>query len=263
MRSRAHIRGDPIHPMLVHFPIAFLLGAFVFDAAGVLLARPSWWEVGGWLAVAGLVMGVVAAMPGLIDYLYTVPPASSGRRRATKHMIVNIVVLVLFGIATFLRGDAAVSPEPVLLMVEGIASGLLIWSASMGGTLVVRNQIGVDHRYADAGKWNEASLTVWTDPLARADELEPGQMKLVRVAGRRIVVARTDSGWHAFDDRCPHRGGSLAGGSLACGVVQCPWHGSQFDVRDGSLQAGPSEQGIAVYEVEERDGAIRLTSPVQ
>ena len=104
-----------------------------------------------------------------------------------------------------------------------------------------RLQIAVDHRYANAGKWKEQ--TVQGRPgesvmVAQADELKPNQMKLLHVDGRRIVLARTDDGFAAFDDHCPHRGGSLADGVMACGTVVCPWHGSEFDVATGALTDG-------------------------
>jgi nitrite reductase/ring-hydroxylating ferredoxin subunit len=83
-------------------------------------------------------------------------------------------------------------------------------------------------------------------------------MKLVHVWGKRIVLARTERGWAAFDDRCPHRGGSLADGVLICGAVQCPWHGSQFDVRTGAVKAGPAKDGVGTYRVEEAGREIRL-----
>jgi nitrite reductase/ring-hydroxylating ferredoxin subunit len=131
----------------------------------------------------------------------------------------------------------------------------------MGGTLVYRNQIGVDHRYAGAGKWKDTRAAPDTAPIpvANADALEPNQMQLVRVGERRIVLARTEERYVAFDDRCPHRGGSLAGGILACGTVTCPWHGSQFDVASGDVRSGPAREPIPAYRVEERDGRIWLT----
>jgi nitrite reductase/ring-hydroxylating ferredoxin subunit len=86
-------------------------------------------------------------------------------------------------------------------------------------------------------------------------------MKLLHVRGRRIVLARTAEGYAAVDDRCTHRGGSLADGVLACGVVTCPWHGSQFDVHTGEVKAGPAEQPIRTYRVEEADGQVRLVIP--
>ena len=74
-------------------------------------------------------------------------------------------------------------------------------------------------------------------------------MKLLHIGSKRIVLARTENGFVAFDDRCPHKGGSLAGGSIMCGTVQCPWHGSQFSVQDGAVTAGPAETKIDVYKV--------------
>jgi nitrite reductase/ring-hydroxylating ferredoxin subunit len=94
--------------------------------------------------------------------------------------------------------------------------------------------------------------------VADVDELEVDQMKLVRLGDRRIVLARTEKGYAAFDDRCTHRGGSLAGGVLMCGKVQCLWHGSQFDVHSGQPQCGPAQEPVRIYPVEEAEGQIRL-----
>jgi nitrite reductase/ring-hydroxylating ferredoxin subunit/uncharacterized membrane protein len=261
MRSRASFKGHPLHPALIPFPFAFLTGALLFDAAGLLLARPAFWATGGHLAAAGVVAALLAAVPGLVDYFYTVPPKSTGKQRATRHMIVNLSAVILFAGAWWLRRDAA-EPDVVVLAIELVAGGLLAAGGWMGGTLVNRNQIGVDHRYAGAGKWQEQAIEARPGaPLvvARSGDLEVDQMKLLRVDGRRIVLARTAEGYVAFDDRCTHSGGALSGGTMICGTVQCPWHGSQFDVRAGSVKAGPAEEGIATYEVEEQQGEVRLS----
>ncbi len=81
-------------------------------------------------------------------------------------------------------------------------------------------------------------------------------MKLIHAAGKRIVVARTENGYAAFDDHCTHRGGSLAGGAIICGTVQCPWHGSQFNVKTGDVEAGPSTEKIKVFFSEEKNGKL-------
>lgn len=130
----------------------------------------------------------------------------------------------------------------------------------MGGTLAFRNQIGVDHRYARAGKWSEERVSPedGSAVVAHSGELEIDQMKLVHVNGRRIVLGRTADGYVAFDDRCTHRGGSLAGGTMMCGRVQCPWHGSQFDVASGAVKAGPAEKGIETYRVERKGDRIEV-----
>lgn len=261
MRSRASFKGHPLHAMLIPFPFAFLTGAFVFDLVGRWLDRPALWTTGAHLAWAGIAFALLAAVPGLIDYFYTVPPRSTGKRRATKHMIVNLSAVTLFALAAYVRGAAGVAPDPVILVVEAGAIALLAAGGWMGGTLVYRNQIGVDHRYAGAGKWKDTRAAADTAPIpvAKTDALEPNQMQLVRVGERRIVLARTEERYVAFDDRCPHRGGSLAGGIMACGTVTCPWHGSQFDVASGEVRSGPAREPISAYRVEERDGRIWLT----
>lgn len=248
--------------MLIPFPIAFLVGAFVADAVGIFLNDEFLWRMGAWLALAGIATALLAAVPGFIDYLGVVPPNSSGKKRATQHMLVNLGAVAIFVIAWLLRGAASLEPPLATLGLEFVALGLLTVGGWMGGTLAYRNQIGVDHRYASAGKWKEASIDArpgQTVEVAREDELQVNQMKLLTVGGRRIVLARTDDGYVAFQDRCPHRGGTLAGGSMMCGIVQCPWHGSQFDVRTGDLRAGPAEEGIAVYHVKVDGDRVKFT----
>jgi nitrite reductase/ring-hydroxylating ferredoxin subunit len=85
-------------------------------------------------------------------------------------------------------------------------------------------------------------------------------MKLFRIGSRRVVLARTEDGYVAFDDRCTHRGGPLSDGTLACGTVQCPWHGSQFDVRTGAVKHGPARESVKTYAIEERDGRLILVT---
>ncbi|MGE0157764.1 MAG: DUF2231 domain-containing protein [Gemmatimonadales bacterium] len=261
MRTIASFKGHSIHQVLIPFPIAFLYGAVIFDVLGVTLDRPGLWTTGGHLAVAGIIGALIAAGPGLADYLYSVPPRSSAKQRATKHLAVNLTGVALVAVAAWIRPDAAVPPATLTLALEVAAVALITVGGWLGGTLVSRNQIGVDHRYARAGKWQEASLTPSDGDsieVARSDELEVDQMKLVHIDDVRVVVARTEDGWAAFEDRCTHRGASLADGVMICGTVQCPWHGSQFDVRTGAVKAGPAEQTISIYEVEEVGGSVRL-----
>jgi len=260
MKSKASIKSHPLHPILIVFPIAFFTGTLVAHAAGWLLQKPELLYTAMLLNVAGVVMAVVAAIPGFIDFIYTVPPNSSGKKRAAQHGIMNTTMLILFIIAAWYRQRDDAQPM-VLLAFEIPGVTLMLVAGWMGGTLVHRNQIGVDQRYANAGKWNEAYFKTadTTLKVAEQDELKVNAMKLLHVNGKRIVLARTEKGFAAFDDRCSHRGGSLAGGSLACGTVQCPWHGSQFSVQDGVVKAGPAKEGIKTYSVAEDNGAVFLT----
>lgn len=263
VRSRAQIKAHPVHPTLVPFPFALLTSALLFDVAGRIWDSPPLWTTAGHLTVAGIAMGLLAAIPGAIDYVYAVPPESSGKKRATKHAVLNVAALILFGIAWTLRGDDG-SPGAASIGLEIIGAAALIYAGLLGGTLVIRNMVGVDHRHADGGRWMEASFDAKageTIEVADDDELKKDQMKLLRVNGRRLVLARTADGYSVFDDRCTHRGGSLAGGVLIGGTVQCLWHGSQFDATTGRVTCGPAKQPVEVYRVEQKRGKVWLVSP--
>lgn len=249
MKSYASIKGHPLHPMLIVYPFAFLTGAFGFNVAAAATRRRDLADVSQRLIPAGVAAGLLAAVPGLLDYERTVPPDSSAKVRATKHALLNTTALGLFTVSWLLGRGGRRRALPLLL--QGAASAAMSAAGYMGGTLVYRNQIAVDHRYANAGKWQEDERTN-SDSTALSFTgagLGVDQMKLVRVEDERIVVARTEKGLAAFSDRCTHRGGPLSDGVLICGTVQCPWHGSQFDVTTGKVKCGPATEDIRVYPV--------------
>jgi len=259
MNSKASFKSHPIHPILVSFPIAFLIGTFVFDLIGKFSENNSFWQTGYYLEIAGIAMGLIAAVPGLIDYLFTVPPNSSAKERGLKHALVNVFHLIIFFIAFMIRRNEEANMN-VVLILEAIGVVLIFIAGYLGGTLVYRNQIGVDQRYAWAGKWKEEYYDAGNKEIkvATDDELKLNQMKLLHVGKKRIVIAKTENGYVAFDDHCTHKGGSLAGGAIICGTVQCPWHGSHFDVNTGIVKAGPAKENIHVYSLIETDGNIYL-----
>lgn len=262
MRSSAHIKGHPVHPMLIPFPFAYLFGSACIDLWARATNRPSWFRTAHHMNTLGVGSALVAALPGLADYVLAVPPRSSARERATSHMFANLSALALFAAA---RVGRRRDPRPSALAIAAEACGAALLAAGgwMGGTLTFRNQIGVDHRYADAGKWrldsmSDRAITAGPIEVAAEDELKVDQMKLLRIGARRIALARTERGYAAFDDRCTHSGGPLSDGVLACDVVQCPWHGSQFEVATGATRRGPAKQGINTYDVRVVGGRVWL-----
>lgn len=258
MKSKVNIKSHPLHPILIPFPIAFFTGTLVCHLIGWLLNKPDLLRTAYYLNVAGLAFGLLAALPGFLDFLYTVPPKSSAKKRAAQHGITNLLMLLCFTVAFFLRRNG--SGDIILALLEIIGVSLMIIAGWLGGTLVYRNQIGVDIRYANAGKWKEASFDNDSGEIevATAGELEVNAMKLLHMKDKRIVVARTEDRYVAFEDRCTHRGGSLAAGSTMCNVVQCPWHGSQFDLLTGDVKSGPATEQIRMFPVREDNGKIIL-----
>lgn len=241
--------------MLIPFPFAFLTGAWGFRLAAVFSDNEDLKTVSRYLVPTGLVAGLLAAVPGFVDYLGSVPPQSSARQRATNHALFNVGSLTLFALS-WLADRKRRRGLPLALETAGTAT--LCVGGWMGGTLAYRNQIGVDHRYANAGKWQEARIDgEKADALEDVSrDLDMNQMKLVHAGGKRVAVGRTGKGYVAFQDRCTHKGGPLSDGVLMCGTVQCPWHGSQFDVHTGDVKAGPAEVKIETYDVHDHTRTI-------
>jgi 3-phenylpropionate/trans-cinnamate dioxygenase ferredoxin subunit len=95
-------------------------------------------------------------------------------------------------------------------------------------------------------------------PLA---ELPAGEMRLVEVDGRKIGVFHcADGELVAIEDRCSHDDGPLAEGEFdatAC-TVECPRHGSLFDVKSGRPRTLPAYQPVETFAVRVEDGEVKL-----
>lgn len=115
-----------------------------------------------------------------------------------------------------------------------------------------------------------SSATARRHVVARVHEIPPGARKIVTVERREIGVFNVDGEFFALRNRCPHQGAALCGGRLVPTVssagpgdyelggttlLQCPWHGWEFDVRDGQSWSDPGRLRVASYKVSvERDG---------
>jgi uncharacterized membrane protein len=143
MRTRASVLRHPLHPALVHFPIGLLAGAAVADLAATLGAAVPW-SVGGYLLAAGLVTGVVSALPGIIDLVATVWPTRGPVRRVIRHGFVSVLSLGAFGGAWLLRGGVAAAVPTAALALELVGFALLGVAGFLGGSLVLHDRLGVD-----------------------------------------------------------------------------------------------------------------------
>lgn len=259
MRSKAHFKTHPIHPMLVGFPIAFFFLSFITDVLLLFNDDTLLKDGGKYLVIAGIISALAAAIPGILDYIYTVPDNSSAKKRATKHALLNSSAVTCFVFSLVIREFTGGSLI-LLLLIDVTGVVLLSFAGWHGGTLVYRNQIGVDIRYAGAGKWKEEHFKERSSRILAAKQGEIGnnQMKLIHVGDKRIVICMTEGKYAAIDDYCTHRGGSLAGGALICGTVQCPWHGSQFNVFTGEVKSGPAKEKIKTYRIKEEPDGIYI-----
>lgn len=80
--------------------------------------------------------------------------------------------------------------------------------------------------------------------ILKADDISEGEMREVDANGSPVVVAKAGGEYYAFGARCPHMGARLVEGTLEGSVVTCPRHGSQFDLKDGSVVRWTNWPGV-------------------
>jgi uncharacterized membrane protein len=141
--STAKIANHPIHPMLVPFPIVCFVGALATDIAYSMTQQMMWADFSAWLLLAGLIMGVLAAVAGLIDFLGN--RLIRTQTPAWPHMLGNALVLVLafFNVLVHTR-DAWTSVFPTGLILSLVVVLILPVTGWLGWSMVYRHGVGVN-----------------------------------------------------------------------------------------------------------------------
>ena len=143
LRSTAQIAKHPVHPMLVPFPIACFVGALVTDIVYCATAEMMWADFSTWLLVVGVIMGVLAAIAGLTDFLSN--RMIRAQRPAWPHMLGNLVVLVLSTLNVFVHTrDGWTSVYPTGLLLSAIVVLILPFTGWLGWSMVYRHGVGVN-----------------------------------------------------------------------------------------------------------------------
>jgi uncharacterized membrane protein len=146
--SKMAILGHPIHPMLIHFPVAALVGLMGTDVAFVLSGDLFWARAGLWLAGVGALGGWISGIVGLLDLVLV----ARIRRQITGwcHAVLAVMVLSLASLNWLLRfvdtPEAHIIPSGIFLSL--LTGGLISLTSYFGGRLVYDYGIGVDIRGA-------------------------------------------------------------------------------------------------------------------
>lgn len=140
--TQVAVAGHPLHPMLVTFPIAFLLGALGSDAAFWWTADTFWARMSLWLLGAGTFMGIVASVAGAVELL-----AIRGiRYRAAgwSHFVSAVMLLSVAFTNWFIRvTDPAEAVIPFGIYLSLLGALLVAFAGWMGGKLVFEHQVGI------------------------------------------------------------------------------------------------------------------------
>jgi uncharacterized membrane protein len=143
MESRVKLAGHPLHPMLIVFPFGLLATAVVFDVIFLVSDNPIWTQAAFYMIGAGVVTGLVAAIPGTVDWI-AIPRGTRAKRIGLIHGVGNVIVVLLFALSWYLRRDNPAAPPTDAVVAGLVGAGIAIVTGWLGGELVDRLGVGVD-----------------------------------------------------------------------------------------------------------------------
>lgn len=146
MYSKIKIFGHPVHPILVAFPIAFYTATLVCYIIYTSNHDVFWFKVAYVANLAGIIMAVVAALPGFVDWLY-IPAKTVAKKTGLFHLLCNVAALVLFAGCFFMQKDKWNDTNPNIgPAIVLTAAGFLITGVAgfLGFNLIQKHHVGVE-----------------------------------------------------------------------------------------------------------------------
>jgi nitrite reductase/ring-hydroxylating ferredoxin subunit len=239
--------GHSLHPLLTDLVIGSWTSANLLE----LLGEGDSSAVDKLLGI-GIAASAPTALTGTVDWADSEAVDDRVRRAGVVHAVSNVTALGLYSASLLARRRGNRGGGKAL----GLAGlGVLTVGGFFGSHLSYARGVGVNQTAFDE------QISDWTDAIG-ADELTAGEPNTVTVGETPVMIVRHDDGIHAIHDRCSHRGCSLSEmGEIDGEIVTCNCHGSQFDLRDGSVQRGPAATHQPVYETRESNGRIEVRFP--
>jgi nitrite reductase/ring-hydroxylating ferredoxin subunit/uncharacterized membrane protein len=222
--------GHPLHSVLTDVPIGALTLVIVFDVIGQPVAADV-------ALLVGVLTMVASAAAGFADYSTT---DGRARIRATIHSSLMLVSLAVYLASLAIRaGGPANRSVPIALSVAGYL--VLAAGAFVGGDVAYALGNMVDrHAWRPSGaKWQPLDV----------GEIGEGSLVKAKLGAQAVVLIRSGETIHALHDLCAHAGGPLSEGTIVGGCVECPWHGSRFEIATGRRRRGPTVYDQPAYEV--------------
>jgi nitrite reductase/ring-hydroxylating ferredoxin subunit/uncharacterized membrane protein len=236
--------GHAFHPAAVIAPLGCWVGAAVADGLGPRSAPVARRLIG---------VGVLAAGPalasGAADWLDT---RRAEQRVGTVHALLNNLSLLAMTASWELRRRGR---RRAGMALSGIGLGGVMTAGFLGGHLAYARGVGVSTTAFQSGP------DVWTH-LVGSDQMSPGVPIDAAIDGVGFVAVADavpgDREVHVLENRCTHRGGPLADGSVVDGCIECPWHGSRFALSDGRVVAGPASIPQPAYDTRVTAGNVEI-----
>jgi nitrite reductase/ring-hydroxylating ferredoxin subunit/uncharacterized membrane protein len=225
--------GHPIHAVVTDVAVGALTVSIVADVIG----QPIVADVSMLLGVLAM---VASAVTGAADYAEV---DGTARYRATVHMVVMVVALIVYLVSLGIRSSGPVDRLGVVILAVA-AYLLLTLGAAIGGDLVYL--IGT---HVNRNAWRGAGVKWVKLDLGDLPDIPEGGPTKLRAGINDLAVVRNGEAILAVHGTCAHAGGPLGDGTVVGDAIQCPWHGSRFRLADGHVVRGPAMYDQPAYEV--------------
>ena len=238
--------GHSVHAALSDLPIGLWSGTLVLDVLGQDV-RPTGRRLdpAGTLSAAGLLASAATVATGVTDWSVS---DGEDRRVGLLHGLLNVAGVGLQG------ASLAARVAERRAAARGLSAAALAVTAAagyLGGHLVQGRAVMVNRVATHSGPGR------WVRAVAEPDLADDVLVGVV-VEGRRVLLHRSGGQVSALDDVCSHAGGLLSRGTTDGCTVECPLHGSRFDLRDGRVVRGPASQRQPVLPTRVRNGWIEV-----
>lgn len=233
--------GHPLHPFLTDVTLGALTTSMAMDVIGEERA-----------ADLSLKLGVLSsgatAVSGAAQW-YDATNNEESRRLGVLHAQLNTTALGFYIASWVLRDRGS---RTAGLTTAWIGHGIATFSGYIGGHLAYNLGIGVDHTIAIG------TLDEWADTGVDESDLIQGHLKRIEVNDVPVMLLKKDTAIYATSPVCTHLSGPLDEGELQDTCVQCPWHGSVFDMTNGNAIHGPATAALPVYETRVVSGQVQV-----
>ena len=222
--------GHPLHALVTDVPIGALTLVIILDVLGQAVAADV-------ALLVGVLALLAAALAGYADYSTT---DGRARVRATVHSTIMLVALVIYVVSLGIRATGPANRTvPIVLSIGAYV--ILAGGAFVGGDVVFALGNMVDrHAWRSSGTtWQRLDVT----------EIAEGTLVKASAGGQALVLIRTGAMIQAMHEQCAHAGGPLSEGTIVDGCIECPWHGSRFEIGTGRRRRGPTVYDQPTYEV--------------
>ena len=237
--------GHALHPVVTDIPI----GAWSVTAAFDVLAAFGYHDLepGADAALAiGIAGSLASALTGWAEWSDT---AGEPRRLGAAHAVLNGSALLCYATSFALRRGKR--------RTAGVVTGLLGYAltgaaAYLGGELAFGHGLGMKHT-AEA-----ITPKATFEPVCPANEVADGQTRPAFAGEIALILTRSGDSVSAISGICTHRGAPLRDGTIVDSCVKCPWHGSLFDLHDGTVVAGPATFDLQQFDARIEDENITV-----